>query len=185
MQDKKKESKADLLAPKKNVKHDTIVDPIEKKTDITSSITASEVISNNQSLEYDNSKAGENDSALNNNEEQKGKSHHIIKKKQAHSQKLRKCHHCKISNTSYLRCHFWCITGTKCSKTYCKDCITSNPKYLSGDYDSMLKDSEWHCPSCRAVCECDVCVKEKKRNERRTSSFDRRSVVRATGLYKL
>lgn len=103
MQDKKKESKADLLAPKKNVKHDTIVDPIEKKTDITSSITASEVISNNQSLEYDNSKAGENDSALNNNEEQKGKSHHIIKKKQAHSQKLRKCHHCKISNTSYLR----------------------------------------------------------------------------------
>jgi len=58
----------------------------------------------------------------------------------------RKCVNCNKSSTAYFRCHFWFMNGTKCGKIWCKECLTT--KFDVEDYDSIVSDAEWHCPSC-------------------------------------
>jgi len=95
---------------------------------------------------------------------------------------LRKCHNCNLSRSSYLRCHFWFMNGTKCGKIFCKDCLTST--YGLKNYDSIYSDHEWHCPACLGTCTCKQCVRQRERSEKRAATLDRRTTSRTSaGFY--
>ena len=114
------------------------------------------------------------------------------------SRPSRKCHDCKETTNQYRKCSYWQITGNKCGKTFCITCLSS--KYtLGGDVltdenpngtpikdiiENGKHDSEWFCPSCLQTCMCDVCVKQRKREEeKRAKSRDqgeRRASRRST-----
>lgn len=93
----------------------------------------------------------------------------------------KKCHHCKEQTTKYRNCNYWKLSGTKCPKAFCIDCLSSH--YTLGDdvqspsnpngvpIDEIIMcaalDSEWHCPSCLGTCLCATCVKQRKKEEER------------------
>ncbi|KAL7467303.1 hypothetical protein ACHAXS_007550 [Conticribra weissflogii] len=93
----------------------------------------------------------------------------------------KKCHHCKEQSTKYRNCNYWKLSGTKCPKAFCIECLSS--KYTLGDdvqspsnpdgipIDEIIMcaalDLEWHCPSCLGTCLCATCVKQKKKEEER------------------
>ena len=98
------------------------------------------------------------------------------------SRPVRKCHDCKETTNQYRKCSYWQIkgnTGNKCGKTFCIKCLSSkytlggdvlgdeNPNGISIDdiIENGKHDSEWFCPSCLQTCLCDVCVKQRQREE--------------------
>jgi hypothetical protein len=100
----------------------------------------------------------------------------------APSRPIKKCHHCKESTARHRRCAYWQVTGTKCGKVFCVECLSSNSYSLGNDVLSkdnpngipieeiLLQtkyDSEWHCPSCLKICKCIVCVKQRQAEEER------------------
>lgn len=56
---------------------------------------------------------------------------------------LRKCHNCKVAVTQFRRCHFWFVSGTKCGKTFCKDCLTSEFDSPRADWNNAELDVDW------------------------------------------
>lgn len=102
------------------------------------------------------------------------------------SRPIKKCHDCKESTTRYRKCSYWQVTGNKCGKTFCIECLSS--KYSLGDdvlgkdkpngipIDEIIRratyDVEWHCPSCLKTCLCSVCHKQRERDEQRERSRD-------------
>ena len=109
----------------------------------------------------------------------------------------KKCHDCRNATTRYRSCSYWKLTG-KCKKSFCIDCLSS--KYTLGDdvksptnedgvsLDEIIMcaalDAEWHCPSCLGTCMCNLCVKERKREEEREKVRDdaeRKSSRRSAG----
>jgi len=68
---------------------------------------------------------------------------------------LKKCHYCKVLKPDYLSCTFWHINGRQCKKHFCKACLQNNPKFE----DKV--QSDWHCPACLGVCDCDTCGRAK------------------------
>lgn len=109
----------------------------------------------------------------------------------------KRCHDCRETTARYRKCSYWHITGTKCGKFFCIDCLSS--KYTLGDdvlsdsnpsgipIDIIVQnsklDSEWHCPSCLKTCTCAVCIKQRQREEDKEKSRDqgeRRSSRRST-----
>ena len=79
----------------------------------------------------------------------------------------KKCHHCKEVKTDTFLCNYWFITGNKCKKYFCKECLRL--------YDDQGSNSEdWHCPSCLKKCKCRSCIKERERDELRGASKKRR-----------
>jgi hypothetical protein len=77
---------------------------------------------------------------------------------------LRRCHHCKNTSRTYLRCNFFHITGFKCLKLFCKTCLTSF--YDLEDFDDAKKNEhDWFCPSCLGNCRCPSCTKLRERRE--------------------
>ena len=108
----------------------------------------------------------------------------------------KKCHDCKKPTNRHRVCNFWKLsgfTGSKCGKVFCMDCLTS--KYSVGEdvcsssnpsgrsieeiVANAALDSEWHCPSCLSVCQCVVCVSQRKRDAEREYG-ERKSQRRAT-----
>lgn len=84
-------------------------------------------------------------------------------------QPSRRCHHCKNSDRTYLRCNFFNTTGFKCLKPYCKSCLTSF--YELQDFDSAKKNErDWFCPSCLGYCLCLSCLKARERLGRRSQN---------------
>jgi len=93
----------------------------------------------------------------------------------------KKCHHCKEQSTKYRNCNYWKLSGTKCPKAFCIECISShytlgddvqspsNPNGVPIDEIVMCAalDLEWHCPSCLGTCLCATCVKQRKKEEER------------------
>ena len=94
----------------------------------------------------------------------KRKTGNSSKKMRKTQNQIRKCHQCKVNGTEYRLCHFWFMNGTKCRKTYCKNCLI-NLYGLTQDFNTILSDTEWHCPSCLGTCTCPVCVKHRERAE--------------------
>lgn len=109
----------------------------------------------------------------------------------------KKCHDCREVKTRCRRCSYWQVTGTKCGKFFCVDCLSS--KYSVGDdvfsesnpkgiplnkiFENWKYDSEWHCPSCLKTCLCAVCIKQRQREEEKEKSREqgeRRSSRRST-----
>ena len=102
------------------------------------------------------------------------------------SRPIKKCHDCKEPTTRYRKCSYWQVTGNKCGKTFCIECLSS--KYSLGDdvlgkdkpngipIDEIIRratyDVEWHCPSCLKTCLCNVCHKQRERDEQRERSRD-------------
>ena len=122
-------------------------------------------------------------------------------KKMPKPRATKKCHECRKSTNRHRVCNFWKLsgfTGAKCGKVFCIDCLTS--KYSVGDdvrgdpstpngndIEEIMRnsnlDSEWHCPSCLGVCQCHVCVAQRKREEEREKNRgdgERKSQRRAT-----
>jgi len=122
-------------------------------------------------------------------------------KKMPKPRATKKCHECRKSSNRHRVCNFWKLsgfTGAKCGKVFCIDCLTS--KYSVGDdvrgdpstpngndIEEIMRnsnlDSEWHCPSCLGVCQCHVCVAQRKREEEREKNRgdgERKSQRRAT-----
>lgn len=82
---------------------------------------------------------------------------------------LRRCHHCKNTDRTYLRCNFFNTTGFKCLKPYCKSCLTSF--YELQDFESSKKNErDWFCPSCLGYCLCPSCHKAREHLERRSQN---------------
>jgi len=79
----------------------------------------------------------------------------------------RKCHYCRQSVTSFNTCGYWHITGNKCKKIFCSDCL---PKFGM----VITLNSDWHCPSCVGKCDCSTCAKERERESMRNASKRRR-----------
>ena len=96
----------------------------------------------------------------------------------------RKCHDCKESTTQYRQCNYWKLSGNKCGKSFCINCLSS--KYTLGE-DALSPfnpdgipieeivmcsslDVEWHCPSCLGTCECIACVRQRKKDVERGGS---------------
>eukprot|EP00545_Synedropsis_sp_CCMP1620_P007432 CAMPEP_0119006272 /NCGR_PEP_ID=MMETSP1176-20130426/2204_1 /TAXON_ID=265551 /ORGANISM="Synedropsis recta cf, Strain CCMP1620" /LENGTH=406 /DNA_ID=CAMNT_0006958171 /DNA_START=80 /DNA_END=1300 /DNA_ORIENTATION=+ len=85
----------------------------------------------------------------------------------------RRCHDCKSSTTYFRRCHYWFLTGAKCSKTFCSKCLIF--KYGCPSEENWdMNDPDWHCPSCLGTCLCSDCVKERKRALRKESNYHTR-----------
>ena len=87
------------------------------------------------------------------------------KKMRKTQNQIRKCHQCKVNGTEYRLCHFWFMNGTKCRKTYCKNCLI-NIYGLTQDFNTILSDLEWYCPSYLGTCTCPPCVKHRQRAKR-------------------
>ena len=93
----------------------------------------------------------------------------------------KKCHYCRKPSIRYRNCNYWSLTGVKCLKKFCIDCLSS--KYTLGDdiksttnpsgksiEEIILNpklDAEWHCPSCLGTCQCDACVTQRKKDAER------------------
>ena len=80
----------------------------------------------------------------------------------------RKCHFCKELKTDYLACTYWFITGKRCKKTFCQDCIQSQPHF------KHVASVDFQCPACLGICGCDACL--KSRNIERQSTRVKRRV---------
>lgn len=106
------------------------------------------------------------------------KQQHPPIKKTASVSVSRRCHNCKLSVQSYLRCNFFNTNGTKCLKVYCNSCLTSI--YKMEDFDSVkqIDDNGWFCPSCTGNCLCASCSKDRERNERRNQVVSSRVKLR-------
>jgi len=106
------------------------------------------------------------------------KQQHPPIKKTASVSVSRRCHNCKLSVQSYLRCNFFNTNGTKCLKVYCNSCLTSI--YMMEDFDSVKQkdDNGWFCPSCTGNCLCASCSKDRERNERRNQVVSSRVKLR-------
>ena len=93
----------------------------------------------------------------------------------------KKCHYCRKPSIRYRNCNYWSLTGVKCLRKFCIDCLSS--KYTLGDdvksatnpngksiEEILLNpklDAEWHCPGCLGTCQCDACVTQRKKDEER------------------
>ena len=120
-----------------------------------------------------------------------------VPKKAPKPRSVTKCHDCKSVTNRHQVCSYWKptgITGTKCGKVFCLECLQSkytvgddvrgsNDDNESGPFSSNVSacakstiedimqnpalDSEWHCPSCLGTCQCNTCVVQRKRDEER------------------
>ena len=90
----------------------------------------------------------------------------------------KRCHNCKLSVQTYLRCNFFNTNGSKCLKVYCNSCLTTI--YKMEDFDSVKQtdDNGWFCPSCTGNCLCASCSKDRERNERRNQVVSTRVKLR-------
>lgn len=118
---------------------------------------------------------------------------------------LKKCHDCKKQSNKYRNCNYWKLSGNKCGKAFCTNCLSSkyslgndvlspsNPSGIPIDEIVMCValDVEWHCPSCLGSCQCSTCVKLRKKEEEREKSrleassrkSSRRSAAHLSGYF--
>ena len=74
----------------------------------------------------------------------------------------KRCAHCRSPTTRYRVCNFWNVTGNKCGRAYCSDCLLEHWT-IGRDVRCMFNpggtpwedcvgdakyDAEWHCPPC-------------------------------------
>mmetsp|Transcript_37790 Transcript_37790/g.55278 ORF Transcript_37790/g.55278 Transcript_37790/m.55278 type:complete len:449 (-) Transcript_37790:182-1528(-) len=90
-----------------------------------------------------------------------------------------KCHYCRVSTVTYRRCHFYHKNGKMCNRPFCQMCLEtkfskiSTLDSVSGNYmedvDYCLpiseRDTGWHCPVCLAICDCKLCVVNRKKKK--------------------
>ena len=74
----------------------------------------------------------------------------------------KRCAHCRSPTTRYRVCNFWNVTGNKCGRAYCSDCLLEhwtigrdvrcmfnpNGTEWSRLVEDAKYDAEWHCPPC-------------------------------------
>lgn len=87
----------------------------------------------------------------------------------------RKCHYCKKSSSAFRQCHFYFITGDKCRKCYCMECLVAHFDFKE---NKKMRDEDWHCPSCLGNCTCSVCVRKRERERAREPRPGRRTSSR-------
>ena len=75
----------------------------------------------------------------------------------------RKCHYCKKNSSTFRQCHFYFITGDKCRKCYCMECLVTHFDFKES---KDMRDEDWYCPSCLGNCTCTVCVRKREKEER-------------------
>eukprot|EP01102_Stenamoeba_stenopodia_P009668 TRINITY_DN2858_c0_g1_i1.p1 TRINITY_DN2858_c0_g1~~TRINITY_DN2858_c0_g1_i1.p1 ORF type:complete len:659 (-),score=109.98 TRINITY_DN2858_c0_g1_i1:357-2333(-) len=61
------------------------------------------------------------------------------------------CHHCEQERPHVAFC-------TQCPLKYCASCLHEYGETL----DKTLKQTNWKCPKCRSICQCDKCIEEEE-----------------------
>ena len=74
----------------------------------------------------------------------------------------RKCHFCKNASTTFRQCHYFFITGDRCKKFFCTECLI---KHFNFEESKNVRDEDWHCPACLGTCTCSVCVRKREKEK--------------------
>lgn len=98
-----------------------------------------------------------------------GKKQTASKPKKAKRSQRRICHYCKQSSKDFLPCQYWHPNGKQCKKTFCLNCLDSNPKF---EYSR----DEFFCPFCLSTCDCDACIRRAQEAERQSSRSSSRRI---------
>ena len=92
----------------------------------------------------------------------------------------KKCHQCRERVTVYVRCRYCMITGIKCLKPFCPNCLQTHYKMDADSFAMAQNNKEWFCPSCLKYCTCAPCNQERQRDERRQASSRSHTTRRLT-----
>lgn len=96
-----------------------------------------------------------------------GKKQTASKPKKAKRSQRRICHYCKQSRKDFLPCQYWHPNGKQCKKTFCLNCLDSNPKF---EYSR----DEFFCPFCLSTCDCEACIRAQEAERQSSRSSSRR-----------